>query len=905
MLLPRFADGNAGGVQLDEQDIARLSAIKAVISSTYQAPCHGTARSRGCMGLDIVSQRQVGLRQILCLSTDTISSRRSQDLVSTVVSTFCQNGRAVASIAQSKQRLIAHGDVCDQRAGLHAADDEVGCRAPCLRVVPRVHTQPLCSGYKSLPANIAKPCQTRLEFPSHSICLSLSFRTTRNRAGLRYSPLSQVNNKQRTTVMATERSLPSLNSHDHASSASRDLASSPSNIELISLVPTVNNAPSEQSWQSSATALSGTRYSTAHSTKINTTGLNEDPFTASVQPLLTHSDKTSVARRLFLDSWLCEIIAMSFSIGCLVAIVLVIRAFDGERIPQLISGLTLNTVISILSTASRASLIFVISAIIGQLKWCALKTSGRQIHDIQAMDDGSRGPLGAFRMLVLWTGGSLAALAGLVTLLTISFSPFLQQVVDYPSRNITQPGATASAPQNLAYTPSLPSRDPQLSVARAIEIGISSAPKPFDKEPECPTGQCSWPRFQSVGWCSQCEDHTALVTLSDCNLGSILQNESERSQHCLLDLGNGVKSPLLLTRTPDISTWPGTHVNYTEEVIWPISFGGDVQPTVVTSFGVIGEDIPSQPVGLPKMENTTYLGIPNPLMVFGHVAVEPTWDMSTAYEVEYDLLRVTKASQCILTLCDQYLSVPRVGGITTWIAHSTNYGNVFLHPTESESGYKICWQPEDGNVNLSFHDEQRDLVDRSKRAFCDVTAYAPYVAPYLIGQHNRSFVVSGSSQGPYKIHKTLGESRSSNTVGSQSTRSLRQRIESIANALTNYGLQTTNDTIRGYAYTEESYVRVRWQWLILPALLELVSVVLLILTIIYSRREDVPLWKSSILALMYHGVEGLRGQETLATERLSGMELIAKTTDVRLIKNEDGVNILSRRSGSRVVDEDK
>jgi hypothetical protein len=59
---------------------------------------------------------------------------------------------------------------------------------------------------------------------------------------------------------------------------------------------------------------------------------------------------------------------MIFSIGCLVAIVLVVGAYDGKRIPQFVSGLTLNTIISVLSTASRSSLIFVASAIIGQLK---------------------------------------------------------------------------------------------------------------------------------------------------------------------------------------------------------------------------------------------------------------------------------------------------------------------------------------------------------------------------------------------------------------------------------------------------------------------------------------------------------------------------------------------------------
>ena len=59
-----------------------------------------------------------------------------------------------------------------------------------------------------------------------------------------------------------------------------------------------------------------------------------------------------------------------------------------------------------------------------------------------------------------------------------------------------------------------------------------------------------------------------------------------------------------------------------------------------------------------------------------------------------------------------------------------------------------------------------------------------------------------------------------------------------------------------------------------------------------------------MLALIYHAVDELRGQETLAAERLSGMEVTAKATDIQLFKSEDGLNSLSKRSGYRPVDQD-
>lgn len=56
---------------------------------------------------------------------------------------------------------------------------------------------------------------------------------------------------------------------------------------------------------------------------------------------------------------------MVFCISCLAGIVILLGAYDGKRIPQLASGLTLNTIVSVLSTMARSGLIFVVSAVIG------------------------------------------------------------------------------------------------------------------------------------------------------------------------------------------------------------------------------------------------------------------------------------------------------------------------------------------------------------------------------------------------------------------------------------------------------------------------------------------------------------------------------------------------------------
>jgi hypothetical protein len=707
--------------------------------------------------------------------------------------------------------------------------------------------------------------------------------------------------------MATGRSSPSPVSYSRASSTAHDQPSLASDIELVSLVAAVDNTVSGHSRQSSSIDLGATRRSTAaaaYPTTIQTTSLRGEAS-------FVQTDNPPWIRRLILDTWLCEWAAMCFSIGCLVAIVVIVSVFDGEKLPLAqLHGLTLNAIISVLSNAARAGLIFVVSAIMGQLKWCWLRRSSRQIQDIQAMDDASRGPLGAFGVLLFWTGGSLAALGSIITLLMIAFGPFLQLLVEYPSRDAIQPGAFALAPQNFAYTrhPPLSGYDlgespweENIELVHVLEAGVWSLPKLFDREPTCSTGRCSWPDFQSVGWCSKCENRTHLATIDNCKIEDIVQRKLNLSEYCLLNLGNGANLSLLvdLTLEPyserEDYTW--VRGNYTSEAIWPVTYGNSAAELAVL------ED-PELLAG-----PTRILGVPDSLIAIGQAKVERSKNDSH----DINLIEVVEASQCILNPCVKTLSLTQVNGTTTWNEKHNNYGILVARNVSFFYKASLCWQAEDGELDLSQVDEEDCAVDKTKKAFCPLEDYAYNIQRSLQGRQIQEFgILRGSDRTidrswlPWRSQTDAYEYTTSrfNTVGPQSTRNLSERLENVAVALTNWGLQTTNDTWSGDAYADESFVRVRWHWIAMPAFLELASLALLVLTIVHSRRMDIPLWKSSVLALIYHGVDELRAQENPANERWSSMEGAAKEVDVQLVKSEDGVNSLSKRSGYRPVDQD-
>ncbi|KAH0532614.1 hypothetical protein TsFJ059_001284 [Trichoderma semiorbis] len=71
------------------------------------------------------------------------------------------------------------------------------------------------------------------------------------------------------------------------------------------------------------------------------------------------------------------------------------------------------------------------------------------------------------------------------------------------------------------------------------------------------------------------------------------------------------------------------------------------------------------------------------------------------------------------------------------------------------------------------------------------------------------------------------------------------------------------------------FIRVRWRWLILPLAVHFLGAIALVGTII-GRSRDVPLWKGSALAVLYHSVgkDGVLGTQVRNLEELDRVKSI-------------------------------
>ena len=106
--------------------------------------------------------------------------------------------------------------------------------------------------------------------------------------------------------------------------------------------------------------------------------------------------------------WLPELFASSLAFASLVSIVAVLRAYRGRDIQdvQLPRYLTLNGLIAILATISRAALMVPVGSVMSQECWLWLSNSRGLLVDIEHFDVASRGVWGSVQLLFrarLWS----------------------------------------------------------------------------------------------------------------------------------------------------------------------------------------------------------------------------------------------------------------------------------------------------------------------------------------------------------------------------------------------------------------------------------------------------------------------------------------------------------------------
>lgn len=228
--------------------------------------------------------------------------------------------------------------------------------------------------------------------------------------------------------------------------------------------------------------------------------------------------------------WLWEIISVIVAAGLVAANISILAHYDGQKVPEWPFSINLNTLIALLSTILRAALLVAVAEIIGQVKY-AYFAKNRRLEDIDAFDRASRSVTGSVKLLFVAPRALLAVLGALVTILSLAIGPFTQQAIKSVSCPMELAGKNASIP--IAHF--MPGRASYYRIgAGTWEVDtemkgamINGLTNPTGNDSaivaSCSTGNCTFPvgpdgvTHSTIGMCSACLDVTSFVTKNDTN----------------------------------------------------------------------------------------------------------------------------------------------------------------------------------------------------------------------------------------------------------------------------------------------------------------------------------------------------------------------------------------------------
>ncbi|KAK5329088.1 hypothetical protein LTR70_000924 [Exophiala xenobiotica] len=152
----------------------------------------------------------------------------------------------------------------------------------------------------------------------------------------------------------------------------------------------------------------------------------------------------------------------------------------------------------------------------GQLKWIMLRRKSQPLPRMQQLDLASRSAAGSISLLLSLQGGFIGSVGAIIAVLMLAVGPFAQQVLkvslDQSFSMNASIGRAMNATEYVArsgsyVTATLPMRSAMYNAIFGFSTNGSLSDPPFS----CPTGNCTWDPFLTLGVCSECTNITNLL----------------------------------------------------------------------------------------------------------------------------------------------------------------------------------------------------------------------------------------------------------------------------------------------------------------------------------------------------------------------------------------------------------
>ena len=472
----------------------------------------------------------------------------------------------------------------------------------------------------------------------------------------------------------------------------------------------------------------------------------------------------------------------------------------------------------------------------------------------------------------------------------------------------------------------------------AILFGLSSNLKNVDQQLKttCPSGNCTWPSYLTLGTCSKCNDVTDQIS------------RSKKVDYPMAWYFPNVGNPSVDSGPTNITTYSLPNGLALENRDPNQFYTDQSNPVLMTARSNVA---PSQSVSF--KDATTLLWsaatiyVPNSTYAIDGYG---QWYDPTASNV--------RATECAIYLCvkeytsqilngllhESYTDIASTRDVASWQVYFNNEGEaadtvgyVYSDGVSSavDALYTNTTYLTRTDLSISVPQNASNL-DSNNLTIVNATQEAIYaLSAYLANLFTSTTLTNASLPSPAENFSctlnstsipcghldnvtgmvTLSEPLSSINktqfdppaitafydpeLGDQTLTSVFATLaESISNAMR--GPTTNASTIPGQLGTSHTLLRVRWPWITLPLLCMVISTSFLLFSIYESHVDSTPLWKSGGLAYLAHGLDAQGRDKVKHAELSSEIDAAAEEVKVRLDRDEDGVLML-RYGGEEVA----
>ncbi|KAF5486767.1 hypothetical protein CGCS363_v013572 [Colletotrichum siamense] len=638
-----------------------------------------------------------------------------------------------------------------------------------------------------------------------------------------------------------------------------------------------------------------------------------------------------------LSLWKYEFLAIIVSVLAFIAMIILLKVSDGKPQPKFAYSINLTTTIAIFTTLLRAAMVFVVAEVIGQRKWLWMDQP-RPLRHIEHFDNAGRGIWGSIRLLFLTLKPKLTVLASLIVITSYAVGPFVQQAVKtYPcpinGKGIAKISIAERVIRSDAYVGAQVGGAGDRAVIKNLRVApelqmtalnglLADTPTGSVNLFQCDSGNCTFPlrgqgaTHTSLGLCSTCTDVRSKLLESRhiSNFSHVFETDRDYRFDNRSEFG--------------ISTFFKSGIfNMTTERTSPYSTTEDYEntETSILSFTAKGCARTKDPEdgSLTRECKHSYDNMPG---------LFPEFDIVAANCSLHPCLRRYNANVVNGVLDEKLVSTAPVGAanisyvqanIADDVRNTYVFRNFSYVALSEPCIIKDAWY-DSSNISQA----PRDGVDWTSWGTGDTLHEAPSECLVLMDPTEflgiRRFFLQTLKGSCAKT--TSGSNRPTSSLengrinceggfwvdaffnsGNATFDDISTAFDNMATALTNRMrakgrefLTEARSFTNGTAVEMSICMRVDWPWLVYPGVLLVLTSVLLATTYAQSCRDRGrhPIWKSSILPLLFYGPDtqqtyldkqqdGSDGRQSLPLMQLAELEAIADATKARFCSGRD------------------